>query len=103
MWNKVSNPCASIEFGSCTLLMEHTILQDVSNSLLGWIRYVRTSKDIKIKNILRKLVYAWLFSEGCLIVKHIKQDAFDFCKLSSGTLPATHQGSNSPWNILGHM
>lgn len=103
MWNKVSNPCASIEFGSCTLLMEHTILQDVSNSLLGWIIYVRTSKDIEIKNILRKLVYAWLFSEGCLIVKHIKQDAFDFCKLSSGTLPATHQCSNNPWNILGHM
>lgn len=58
---------------------------------------------LKLKTYWKKLVYAWLFSEGCLIVKHIKQDAFDFCKLSSGTLPATHQCSNNPWNILGHM
>lgn len=98
----MSNPCASIEFGSCTLLMEHTILQDVSNSLLGWIMS-EPVRILKLKTYWKKLVYAWLFSEGCLIVKHIKQDAFDFCKLSSGTLPATHQCSNNPWNILGHM
>lgn len=55
---------------------------------------------LKLKTYWKKLVYAWLFSEGCLIVKHIKQDAFDFCKLSSGTLPATHQCSNNPWNII---